>query len=466
MATNDQLTSNESADVGNSQSHMHRNSNGYLSKPFADYLPYQQLQILKCRLNFLRRCRPLKRPPSSLRINGANVIDSTIRLAKFSQWESELLELGISELMNDVRTLELKCKEEKAVKMYLTSTDQNSIRKHFKKKLDFFTSQNDKKWLLWPQKARIVSPNNDKNSRKRRNFKKRLNRKRRRTNHDAKMALENGSVIVLVNEEIPLGAIALLGKGLGFIPTSKLDTEDLRLDMRLFTNRIRKASKKSLEQMPEGTSAPTEETRNFYLPPRLQRKFYGVLEDSPEQAVNNILDHMNTELDHKLKQRKVTNMKSKENLTNDERKGLKWLTEMINDNKLAIVQADKGGAILIMYPDLLKKKVLEKLEDTELYTKLPKDPTKELSDQLFKLWVEGKQKGYVSPEEAKTVMGISNNLNKEGTGPTNRPSTLPHYKPGKAYFYPSVKIHKLDKDLLKPGVNPPIRLITALQEGI
>ena len=63
-------------------------------------------------------------------------------------------------------------------------------------------------------------------------------------------------------------------------------------------------------------------------------------------------------------------------------------------------------------------------------------------------------------------MGISDNPRKDGTGPTNRPSTLPHFKPGTAYFYPSLKIHKLQKKDLKPGVEPPVRLITAPQDGI
>ena len=50
--------------------------------------------------------------------------------------------------------------------------------------------------------------------------------------------------------------------------------------------------------------------------------------------------------------------------------------------------------------------------------------------------------------------------------PTNAQSTLPHYKPGKPYFYPSLKIHKIKLEDLKPGVEPPGRLITALQEGV
>ena len=91
---------------------------------------------------------------------------------------------------------------------------------------------------------------------------------------------------------------------------------------------------------------------------------------------------------------------------------------------------------------------------------------KSFETQLNRLWVKGKTEGLVSARQAKEVMGVSDNMRADGTGPTNRPSTLPHYKPGMAYFYPSMKIHKLQKSQLIPGVEPPIRLITALHDGI
>ena len=108
---------------------------------------------------------------------------------------------------------------------------------------------------------------------------------------------------------------------------------------------------------------------------------------------------------------------------------------MTQDNKICVVQADKGGAILIVYPDLLRNKVLEKLTNPALYTRLNKDPTISLHQELFKLWVSGKENGFVSPLDAKSVMGVSDNPRKDGQGPTNRPSTSPHFKPGIAYFY-------------------------------
>jgi hypothetical protein len=173
---------------------------------------------------------------------------------------------------------------------------------------------------------------------------------------------------------------------------------------------------------------------------------------------------MASELDHGLKTAVSTHPKS--NLTHDEQKGLDWLNDHISKGILAVVPADKGGAILIVYPDLLKKKTLEKLNDDSLYDKLDSDPNRELSQKLHALWVQGKTNNLVSAQEAKEVVGISDNLKTDGSGPTNRPSTLPIYKPGTPYFYPSPKIHKLPLDKIKPGVEPPVRLITALQEGV
>jgi hypothetical protein len=174
---------------------------------------------------------------------------------------------------------------------------------------------------------------------------------------------------------------------------------------------------------------------------------------------------METELDQLLQTLKPKTI-SKENLIPEEKRGLKWLETHVTSQSIAIVSADKGGSILIVDPKMLRKKTLEKLDNSNLYKKLDTDPLPTLHQELFKLWVEGKNKGFVSPEEAKYVMGISDNLKKDGSGPTNRPSTSPHYKPGKSYFYPSLKIHKLAKEDIKPGVEPPIRLITALQDGI
>ena len=45
-------------------------------------------------------------------------------------------------------------------------------------------------------------------------------------------------------------------------------------------------------------------------------------------------------------------------------------------------------------------------------------------------------------------------------------STHPRFKPGVPYFYPMLKIHKLRKEDLIPGVEPPARLVTSLRDGV
>ena len=71
--------------------------------------------------------------------------------------------------------------------------------------------------------------------------------------------------------------------------------------------------------------------------------------------------------------------------------------------------------------------------------------------------MKGKKAGFVTDYEAHRVMGVTDQNNK---------TTSSHLKPGTSYFYPMLKIHKLRKEELLPGVKPPARLVTALQEGI
>ena len=63
----------------------------------------------------------------------------------------------------------------------------------------------------------------------------------------------------------------------------------------------------------------------------------------------------------------------------------------------------------------------------------------------------------MTEHEAKTIVGITERGNK---------STASRFKPGTTYFVPSLKIHKLTPDEIKPGCDIPVRLISCLQEGV
>ena len=374
---------------------------------------------------------------------------------RFSCLESDLLETAIRNKLDEIATLSEKIKSDNIAYVPLSKKDSLNLKKHFDKKIAFYQKQDLTKWEDWPPKPiKIIQSQSKAETKKRRNYKRRWVQKRRKTEKDAKRALESGSVVILVNDTVPLGAIALLGKGLGFIPIPKLNIEESRLDMRLATNKILYHSHRKLNN-PYNTSP-----KEHIMPPRYRRKNYTKAQPSFEPAINTITDTMASELDHGLRTAVQTHPKS--NLTYDEQKGLSWLNDNISKDKISVVPADKGGAILIVYPDLLKKKTLDKLNEKGLYEKLDCDPNRDLSQELHDLLVYGKSSNLVTTQVAKEVVGISDALKLDGSGPSNRPSTLSMYKPGR----PSPKIHKLPIDQIVPGADPPVRLITALQEAV
>ena len=109
-----------------------------------------------------------------------------------------------------------------------------------------------------------------------------------------------------------------------------------------------------------------------------------------------VSDHDATLLNNKTKRRSY----QISNLSRDEVNGLNWLREKSKQGRISVVQADKGGAILIVSPELLKKKVLEKLENPQLYDKLHGNPMNGLKKELFEIWKSGKIEGHVTEKIA------------------------------------------------------------------
>ena len=137
--------------------------------------------------------------------------------------------------------------------------------------------------------------------------------------------------------------------------------------------------------------------------------------------------------------------------------GLKWLGQNVKNGCISVRVADKGGSIIIFKPDLLEKKAIEKLNNDTLYLKMDKNPTTELHDELISVWKHGIHSNLVSKTTAAKVMGITAGGNLR---------TRPHFRPGIPYFYPLLKIHKIPRANLHPGSDIPIRLVTALQDGL
>ena len=79
-----------------------------------------------------------------------------------------------------------------------------------------------------------------------------------------------------------------------------------------------------------------------------------------EQVVDKV-KHFSANLDLK---------KNRSNLSWLENQGLQWCLKMKRDGVLYFGKADKGGAILIMDPNVVDKTIRNELEDTLKYTKL------------------------------------------------------------------------------------------------
>ena len=153
----------------------------------------------------------------------------------------------------------------------------------------------------------------------RKNFKYRQNRRKRDCEKQAKKVLESCSVIMLVDQQqigdIPMGAISVLGKGLGFVPTPELDVMDNCLDVRLTVNRILSSSKSNLKtdstkDNNNSINSPENLPENSLFPQKLLHKNYYKHLPSEDREVNDIVNSMQTELDQLLQQKPKNHRKN------------------------------------------------------------------------------------------------------------------------------------------------------------
>ena len=254
------------------QRSQHADNNSYLRQHFAEYTTSQRLEIEKARLRFLKACTICKRPPPSLRIKGASAIEDSIKLPKFSMWETELLNEAIINKRETIKKLNDECKN--TAHIPLPPGDYNKMRKHFMKKISFYKKQDKTKWTSWPNKyknsyssLKIVVTETKKKSR---NYKSRCRKKRKKTERNAKSVLDSGSVVVLINENIPLGAISLLGKGLNFITSPIVNPREEQLDMRLLQNKLLNAANKLISETANNNNTTVKKQR--LSTPSLQNK--------------------------------------------------------------------------------------------------------------------------------------------------------------------------------------------------
>ena len=325
----------------------------------------QIIQVEKYRLNFLRNCRKLKRPPQSLRCSGAYALTNEKKLKLFAKLETNILEIAINEKQCQINQLQEELNELSITLPNLSRMQTKSWYNHFDTKIKFYKSQEEKKWIDWPKK-------NESQYSKNRNKRRKVIKRQKTLRKKAMSIIENKQVRVLIEEEIPDEAIVVLGKGLGFVPTPKANQEELRLDARRVTNEI--SERMRINEHEKSTSNTKNENDNtntngdINTPKELHKlsklkhinyskNSYVIKDVATKQAVETINCKMNA-----LKPIK-TSKDVPTNLSNLEQKGLKWLQEKTSKMEIVVTQADKGGSILIVPPSLMENKIKEKIMD-------------------------------------------------------------------------------------------------------
>ena len=108
--------------------------------------------------------------------------------------------------------------------------------------------------------------------------------------------------MILVDLDVPVGAISALGKGLGFVQTPTADSESIKLDMRRAINNIAHLSRRNANRKQQ----PYEKDP-YELPHKLKHVNYNKAWPTPDEQVQQTTERMQDELDNELRKSNRTN---------------------------------------------------------------------------------------------------------------------------------------------------------------
>lgn len=225
--------------------------------------------------------------------------------------------------------------------------------------------------------------------------------------------------------------LRVLNKGLQFVPTSFLKTEELcmkteqtRLDRQIRLN----------FQFDNGNNEGTVKDDTIfhvpsnYMPPKIT--------SHPE--VESYLTQFRSEwaglIDLLIDGEKKRHIMHKRNLSPDEQKALIKLKTMTN---LVIKPADKGGALVVMDREHYLNGGLRQLRDVQYYRPLPRTIQSETKEQVTQL-----------VQELLTGKHINQKIYRY---------LLPPDEPKLREFYGLPKVHKNEESWPVPGKEPPLR---------
>ena len=107
--------------------------------------------------------------------------------------------------------------------------------------------------------------------------------------------LDNGSVRILVETNVPAPAIAVLGKGLGYVPTPKPDAIELRLDPRRLVNKLlyKTVENSGTQEDLTNDENSTDDEDIFHMPAKLrQTNYFLASHTNTDPEINMAINHI------------------------------------------------------------------------------------------------------------------------------------------------------------------------------
>ena len=422
-----------------------------------------QIALEKNRLSFLQKCLVFKRPPQSLRVRGLSGMPDNDGRLLVQEVEYKALLYAIEEKKKLIVDMEKSLRSE--VEHVRVDGGLVAVNKRkLLKKLNFYRVCEDTKWVDWQRRDIILHQCADKmkdiHVASVRKWKQKIRAKRRKLfkkeallRNVACLALETGLVRNLTDVPVPEFSIAVLSYGPGWIPTpNSFDENQFKVD----------AANAANKQVWSAIFKDSTDDTNNVVPLSLLKNPV----TAPAPLVDDFVVNQAKEVIVDFA-KNVSPSKCKSKLNRFELEGLSWLKNAVNSKQIAITQADKGGCILIVDPNLIISSTEEKLMDVERYEPLGKNnPLPELRKDMLRLWKYGVLMEYVSTVEAEKTVGLYYKPGPNKVNPFTL-STADKFKPGTPYPYPLFKIHKLTmSELEDPNVRPPVRLITDLHDGV
>jgi hypothetical protein len=180
--------------------------------------------------------------------------------------------------------------------------------------------------------------------------------------------------------------INLLSKGLKYTPTPSMNNQQLRIDLKEYTRRLK--LREFFNEDSETDEVPSQ--TNEQEPEDLVRNKSRFI---PKRGKNRTLDVVCDTIENIQLPKALNNHKS--NLSREEEKALKDLS---NDDSIIIKEADKGGGVVVMNKHFYEQKILHMLHDTQYYRDTDKNHQKKTLGKIKQL-VNGPLSGNITNKE-------------------------------------------------------------------